>query len=413
MKTWFKDDRDWFFAARFGMFIHWGIYAVPAWHEQHIFRQSLSRAEYTPIMQQFNPEKYDPNHWLDLAEQAGMKYICFTSKHIDGFCMWDTKFTDFNIMNTPYKKDILRQLSDCCHKRNMPLCIYYSIADMNHKNYPNSGKSYELPQPEPGDQPDLEKYLEFVKNQVTELCTNYGEIHGFWWDANMLDIADAPSFNKIIRKLQPKAVINNRGFDKGDFGTPEREFHSAEGTEHSDHYTEPIEACNSIGAESWGYRQNEDYFSDLYLIRQIDTHMAKGGNYLLNVGPKADGTIPSEAKQILTNIGSWYNSVREAFTDTSPDTTVLPGKGILITRKDQTLYLHLNQQHSTTGLRLDPIDKLPRKVILLNNNMPLNASLDFMPSLHQTKKKCLHITGLPVNQMSNTVMVIKLEFDRL
>jgi len=151
-----------------------------------------------------------------------MKYICLTTKHHDGFCLWDTKQTAYNTMNTPYGKDIVKMLADACHKRSVPLCLYYSIADWNQPNYPNQGRHHELP-PQPGDQPDLMKYIEFLKKQVVELCTNYGEIHGFWWDMNVDKHVDR-TINDIIRKLQPKAVINNRGYDEGDFGTPERDY---------------------------------------------------------------------------------------------------------------------------------------------------------------------------------------------
>ncbi|MCL5281421.1 MAG: alpha-L-fucosidase, partial [Planctomycetes bacterium] len=218
----FGDGRDWFFERRWGLFLHWGIYAVPGWHEQHQWRARVPRAEYVKLARQWNPTKFDPEAWLDLAEGVGMKYVCLTTKHHDGFCLWDTKQTSFNTMNTPYKRDILGMLADACHKRRMPLCLYYSIADWNHPNYPNQGRHHELP-PQPQDTPDWGKYLEFLQAQVRELCTNYGAIHGFWWDMNVPKHQD-PSINAMIRKLQPKAVINNRGFDEGDFGTPERDY---------------------------------------------------------------------------------------------------------------------------------------------------------------------------------------------
>ena len=155
----------------------------------------VPRREYEKLMCQFNPVQFDPDRWLDLAAQVGMQYVCFTTKHIDGFCMWNTAHTSYNIMNTPYGKDVLGMLAEACHRRGFPLCLYYSCADMHHPSYPNAGRSYELPQPDPGYEPDFGKYMEFVKAQVHELCTNYGEIHGFWWDANMTGHRD-PSMNE-------------------------------------------------------------------------------------------------------------------------------------------------------------------------------------------------------------------------
>ncbi|MGH2565210.1 MAG: alpha-L-fucosidase, partial [Ginsengibacter sp.] len=276
----FGDGRDWFFEKRFGMFVHWGIYSIPAWHEQYQWRASVPRAEYVKFAKHFNPKKFNPSHWLDLMQEAGMEYITFTTKHADGFCMWDTKQTDYNIMHTPYKKDILGMLSDECHKRKVPLCLYYSIVDWHQPNYPNEGGDHELFKPEPGDQPDWNKYKKFLKAQVTELCSNYGIIHGFWWDTNARKEHD-PSVNAIIRKLQPNAVINNRGFDEGDFGTPERE--EDEDALENKKFTRPTEACQSVDSLSWGYNKDAEYYADRYLIRSIDKFLSANANYLLNV----------------------------------------------------------------------------------------------------------------------------------
>src|SRR5579863_5108322 len=125
----FGDGRDWWFQKRFGMFVHWGLYAIHGYHEQEQWRLRVPRNEYVKLQQQWNPVKFDPDAWLDLAAQAGMKYVCLTSKHHDGFCLWDTKQTAYNTMNTPYGKDVVRMLSDACHRRGVPLCLYYSVAD--------------------------------------------------------------------------------------------------------------------------------------------------------------------------------------------------------------------------------------------------------------------------------------------
>ena len=234
----FGDGRDWFFEKRFGMFVHWGIYAIAGWHEQHQWRARVPRAEFVKLAVRWNPTGFNPDTWLDLMLEVGMKYICITTKHHDGFCLWDTKQTPFNTMNTPYKRDIIGMLAEACHKRHVPLCLYYSIADWNHINYPNQGRHHELPS-QPTDSPDWGKYLEFLKAQVRELCTKYGEIHGFWWDMNVPQHRD-PSINATIRQLQPKAVINNRGFDDGDFGTPEQEAGRFYGDRlHEGHYFDP------------------------------------------------------------------------------------------------------------------------------------------------------------------------------
>jgi alpha-L-fucosidase len=176
----FGDQRDWFIGPKLGLFVHWGLYAINAWHEQEQIRRAVPRKEYEKLISQFNPQNFDPNAWLDMIQDAGMEYICFTTKHHDGFCMWDTAQTEFKVTNSSYGKDILGQLADACHNRNFPLCLYYSVVDWNQPNYPNKNKSHELGTPESSDNPDLPKYLEFLKAQVRELCTNYGKIHGIW-----------------------------------------------------------------------------------------------------------------------------------------------------------------------------------------------------------------------------------------
>ncbi|MBN1623448.1 MAG: alpha-L-fucosidase, partial [Clostridia bacterium] len=159
MKKYFNDKRDRFFENRLGLFVHWGIYSVGAWHEQHGYRANVPRDEYVRYAKEFNPTEFSPSAWLDLAEEMGADYICFTSKHIDGFCMFDTKYTDFNVMNTPYGRDILKELSEECHKRNFPLAIYYSPIDRNCPLYPSCGNSYENPSFYPEDTPDMAGYM--------------------------------------------------------------------------------------------------------------------------------------------------------------------------------------------------------------------------------------------------------------
>lgn len=405
----FGDGRDWFFQRRFGMFVHWGLYAIPGWHEQHQWRARVPRAEYAKLAGQWNPRKFDPDAWLDLLEAAGMKYLCLTTKHHDGFCLWDTRHTQFNTMRTPFGRDILKMLADACHRRNVPLCLYYSIADWNHPNYPNQGRHHELPGPLPGDRPDWDRYVAFVRAQVEELCTRYGEIHGIWWDMNVPKAIDR-SINDRIRRLQPKAVINNRGFDDGDFGTPERDYDTkAAGAPGFDR---PTEACQSVGMESWGYRKDEDYYTDRHLIRSIDRYLARGANYLLNVGPMADGTIPERAAAILRRIGAWHRAVRESLENVEPAPNLAANRNVLLTRRDRTLYVHLHADPPGDGLSLKPIRVAPTKAVLLNDGRQVDYAVDLAPSGHMEGRSYLRLRRLPANEMANTVMVVRLDFDR-
>ena len=405
----FSDGRDWFFNNRFGMFVHWGIYTIPAWHEQHQWRARVPRNEYVKLAAQWNPTRFNPEKWLDLLEEAGMSYLTITTKHHDGFCLWDTKQTAFNTMNTPYGKDIIGILSDACHKRKIPLCLYYSIADWNHPNYPNQGRHHELPGPVEGDKPDWEKYMEFLKAQVKELCSNYGEIHGFWWDMNVPLFKD-PSVNDMIRKLQPVAVINNRGFDDGDFGTPERDY-DPKSMEISG-FERPTEACQSVGMESWGYKKDEDYYTDRHLIRSIDRYLSRDANYLLNVGPTAEGIIPAESAAILKRIGKWYKPVEESFKDTEIPDLLKSNGNVMITAKGRVVYLHFNKDINSSGFKLKPVNVMPVKATLMNNGRQVDCALNLSPSDHIEQKSYLRIRNLPSNEYSNSVMIVKLEFDR-
>lgn len=404
----FGDGRDWFFDHRYGMFVHWGLYSIPGWHEQHQWRGRVSRDEYMKLASQWNPTKFNPEQWLDLMEEAGMKYITLTTKHHDGFCLWDTKQTSFNTMNTPYKKDVTGMLSDACHKRKIPLCLYYSIADWNQPNYPNQGRHHEL-QPQPQDSPDWDKYMVFLKEQVRELCSNYGEIHGFWWDMNV-PVHKDPSVNTMIRKLQPKAVINNRGFDSGDFGTPERDYDSA--AAEAKGFSTLVEACQSVGMESWGYKKDEDFYTDRHLIASIDRYLARDANYLLNVGPTSEGLIPEEAVAILKRIGKWKKSVDESYRQVQTNSELVSTPGVLVTQRNNTLYIHLNKIPVGNGIKLKPINVLPVKATLLNTGKPIDSAVNLCPSDHATQQPYLRLRNLPANELSNTVLVAKLEFDR-
>ncbi len=410
----FNDSRDWFFDKPFGMFVHWGLYAIPAWHEQILWRKGQDRREYEKLMHEFNPTGFDPDAWLDLARSAGMEFITITTKHHDGFCLWDTAYTDFNIMHTPYGRDVVADLAEACHRRDFPLRFYYSVADWHHPNYPNRGKSgvsHELPEPLPGDEPDENKYIDFAVNQVRELCTKYGEIHGIWWDVNRLTYRDL-RINRMIHELQPCAVINDRGFSAGDFITSERDY-QADDLSATRAFHEPIEACQSVGMESWGFRENENYYTAKYLQQSIDRMMARGATYLLNVGPRADGTIADNDVRLLHEIGAWFRRIRESLVGAQPCSHLTANQDVLLTASGNTLYVHLYNEPRSTTVVLDPIKVLPKRCTLLNNGEPLPASLDDIPRLFKLGHEVLCVRELPTSLMQQEVLVLKLEFNDL
>jgi alpha-L-fucosidase len=398
----------WFSRRRLGLFLHFGLYSIEGWHEQDQMRRRIPRAEYGKLLHRFNPRQFDPERILDLAESAGMEYVCLTAKHHDGFCLWDTRHTAFNVMNTPYQQDIVGLLADACHRRNFAFGLYYSVADWHHPNYPNQGRHHELPGPQPGDEPDWMKYMAFLKAQVRELCLNYGPIRHFFWDMNVPEHRD-PSINAMLRTLQPGIVINDRGFDEGDFGTPEREYQKDE-TERQVRFARPTEACNSVGTQSWGYRNDEDYYSTEFLIASIDTTMAKGGHYLLNAGPDGEGAIPEPAAAILQQIGAWYRKTREAFGATEPASELTNNRNVLLTRHGNILYVHIASPARADAVVLAPLSQEPERAILLNTGQPVRTSTDLLPVNWQSGSRFLTIKGLPRDMLAGETLVVRLDF---
>jgi alpha-L-fucosidase len=219
-----------------------------------------------------------------------------------------------------------------------------------------------------------------------------------------------PTINEMIRQLQPKAVINNRGFDEGDFGTPERDYDiNAIEAKGFDRITE---ACQSVGMESWGYKKDEDYYTDRHLISSIDKYLARNANYLLNVGPTGEGEIPEQSADILKRIGKWKKQVNESFVDVQSDSEFIHSPGTLVTKRENTVYVHLNGLPKGNGIKLKPISEAPIKATLLNTNEKVDYEVNLCPSDHLTQKPYLRLRNLPVNENCNSVLVVKLEFDK-
>jgi alpha-L-fucosidase len=218
-----------------------------------------------------------------------------------------------------------------------------------------------------------------------------------------------PSINAMIRELQPKAVINNRGFDEGDFGTPERDWDSA--TTSKSRFDAPVEACQSVGYQSWGYRADEDYYSDAHLIRGIHNMLAKGANYLLNVGPQPDGTIPETAVAMLRRIGTWVESIRESFDGAEPVDLGIADNSIALTRRGNSLYVHLLRDPETSSVFLHPLATSPQGAILLNDRSELTTDIAALPRWHnQQTPAALRVRPIPVNDSAPYGRVLRLDF---
>ena len=316
-----KERMAWWTKDRFGMFIHWGLYAIPAgeWQGTTNHAEWIRTTAQIPIdvydkfVAQFNPVKFNADEWVTLAKEAGMKYIVITSKHHDGFCLFDSKYTDFDVMSTPFKRDILKELAEACHKQGIKICWYHSIMDWHHPDY--------LPRREwekdrPSVNADFARYIQYMKNQLKELLTNYGEIGVLWFDGEWESTWNrdyGQDLYKYVRELQPNIIVNNRvgagragmeGFTKGDeyagdFGTPEQQI-PATGLPGVD-----WETCMTMN-NHWGYNKHDhNWKSTEDLLHKLTDIASKGGNFLLNVGPTAEGLIPQPSIDRLKAMGRW------------------------------------------------------------------------------------------------------------
>ena len=394
---------------KFGMFIHWGIYAATGQHEQALARYDMPFDEYDSVVESFNPTDYNPEEWVLLAKNAGMKYICFTTKHHDGFCMWDTKHTDYNVMNTPYGKDVLKMLADACQKHGMLLSLYYSNPDWHHENGYNMRSTHQWKSryPEFG---DTEKYREYVKKQLQELLTGYGKIYTLFWDIPP-QIED-PSLNAYVRSLQPDILINDRGWDKGDFSTPEREVPDGE------RFSRMTEACQSVGEQAWGYREDEDYFSVRFLTSSIDKIMAMGGSYLLNVGPMPNGKIPEKAKNILERVGDWYTRMGGTLEDHDAAPYPFRARGgipFIATQKNGKTYIHLYNGAPSSAFSFEVAPAfLPKSARLVNDGRTLRVRYGLLPGWGGAQGLAngpyLSIADIPCDEFENEPLVIELEW---
>lgn len=411
---------EWFHEAKYGLFIHWGLYSIPAgeWkgrpgkdHGEWIqCSANIPGEEYEKLAPQFNPVKFDAQKIVAMAKNAGMKYIVITAKHHDGFCLFDSKLTKYDIVDaTPYGKDPMKDLAAECKKQGIKLCFYYSVQDWHHPDYPAKYSKFSKSTPDgfhgsPNPNADYQKYFDYMEGQVKELLTNYGPVGIIWFDwwgaafnpGEKKNIARAHAFVDSIHKWQPDCLINNRLNGIGaDYGTPEQEIPGEK-------QKTAFEVCMTLN-EHWGYNKyDQNWKSAKDVIYKLCDIAGKGGNYLLNVGPTAEGVIPEKSTEILGVVGRWLEINGEAiYNTTSGGPSVTWNEDIkAITAKPQTWYLHVFTWPKDHKVYLDYVAKKIEKAYLLADKQASPLKVDV-----HSRGILIHLPETPLDSINNVIVL--------
>ena len=358
----YEKRMQWFREARFGLFLHWGLYAIPARGEWVRNGEQMPEEAYLPFFDEFTAADFDPKAWARAAKEAGMRYAVLTAKHHDGFCLFDSKLTEFKSTNTPCGRDLVREFLEAFRAEGLRVGLYYSLLDWHHPDYPHYGDLHHPMRNHPecsNEGRDFDRYLDYMHGQVRELCEDYGKLDILWFDFSYGEMRGekwkAAELVDMVRSLQPGVIIDNRlevsgeGFGSlyecrpnpwhGDFVSPEKIIppNGLQDVEGGELYWE---ACVTMN-HNWGYCADDHYYkpADL-LIKKLVECVSKGGNLLLNVGPDARGNFPPESIQRLKAIGSWMRFNSRSIYGCGRAGIEKPDYG-RVTRNGNKLYFHI------------------------------------------------------------------------
>ena len=381
-------DRDrrmqWWHEARFGMFIHFGLYSVLGRHEWAMEEEGIPVAEYQQLAKVFNPKPHAARAWARLAKQAGMRYMVMTTKHHEGFCNFDTKLTNYCAPKQTAGRDLVAEYYEAARSEGMHVGFYYSLMDWHH---PDGARCA-------NDEAARRRFVDYIHGQVRELCSNYGNLDILWYDVAWPlspDGWESIKMNKMVRQLQPDILINNRAKIPEDFTTPEQ---------HIQAFAEPWESCMTMN-DSWGYqRADDDWKSPKTVVRNLVTCARGYGNYLLNIGPKGDGSIPDESVEILTDVGRWMDNHADLIHKAEL-CNVSHSEFANFTRVGNKLYVHV---HFWPGDSVS-VGGLSNKVVSARL-YPSGQPVQF----HQEQFR-VQFVGLLINSPDPLVTVIEVECD--
>lgn len=411
--------QKWFEEAKLGIFIHYGIYAVNGIAESWSFYNGrISYEDYMKQLDGFTASKFDAGQWAELIENSGAKYAVLTTKHHDGVALWDTGFSDLNVVDkTPAKRDIVKEYAEAITKRGIKLGLYYSLIDWSHPDYPSVYEGGRVPD-DPGaanpfsyptdgiqDEERWQRFLEFNNNQLRELLTNYGKVDLLWFDGDWERSAaqwNLPAFKTYLTSFNPELIINSRLQGHGDYKTPEQglPITRPEG---------PWEFCTTIN-RSWGYVPTDNHYKSLnQIIRMFCDCIAMGGNMLLDIGPREDGTIDKRQEDILLGLGAWIRTHEEAVYGTGEGIHTryyLGGSTVSKDRKTLYLFVYDNPKESVC---LKGLANKINKITVLHSGKELTHEIHGgVPWFNIPGTAWIHMT--PEDAHEN-VTVLKLELD--
>jgi alpha-L-fucosidase len=372
------------------MFIHWGLYAIPGRGEWVREREAISREDYAPYFSEFNPVRYNPAKWAKTAKSAGIKYAVITAKHHEGFCLFDSKYTDYKATNTPAGRDLLMEFVEAFRNEGIKIGFYYSLFDWNHPDYPHYG---DMCHPErkmeknKGKVHDFPKYLEYMHNQVRELLSNYGKIDIMWFDFSYGEMTgekwEATNLIDMVRSIQPHIIVDNRLITNGLPGGPldnnplyyAGDFYSPEQIIPTEGYTDdlgrdvPWESCVTLN-NHWGYGSKDlSYTKARNVIQMLANTTSKNGNLLINIGPNAKGEFPDEMLPILEETGKWLEKNGESIYGCGKAIFPKPEWG-RYTQKGNKLYAHIYER-GPAQLRFDGLINKVKAARLLSDGSEL------------------------------------------